>query len=350
MRVVHVINSLATGGAETVVVDFAIEAARVGDDVTILTLSDDDGIPLRRAKAAGIRVINLSSSVWNPFIPFRIMANSKNAEIVHAHLFPAFYWVALLPGRRLVFTEHSTNNRRMSFQWLRPLELLVYSRYSKLIAITDGVARRLKDHVGPKLSSRVVVSTNGIRETFFERSSARKSHNSRIVSVGSLKPVKRHALAIQAVAQLESATLKIAGEGPMRSELTKLIDSLGVSDRIELLGAVDDIPSLLQESDVLLCCSEFEGFSLAAAEAQAAGLPVVGPAVDGLDEVVVDGMTGFLFEGAEVSGVVTQLRRAMSEENYPRLSRQAVEHAGHFSIRSSYGRQLEVYEEALKLS
>lgn len=90
--------------------------------------------------------------------------------------------------------------------------------------------------------------------------------------------------------------LVIAGAGPYEKRLRLLIEELGLSEDVTLLGQVPhaQIPSLLRSFDVFLNLSKHESFGVAVLEASACGIPVVATNVGGLPEVVVPGETGFL--------------------------------------------------------
>lgn len=344
MKISHVINSLATGGAERLVVNLATVAQQQGDEVEILVLTDVPGIVREEAARRGLTIRPVANSLKDPRIPVRLRKMVRDSDVVHVHLFPALYWASVV-DRPLVFTEHSTNNRRIGNRAFALFEKFAYSRYRHVLAISEGVRDAISRHFAAiGVRTPVSIAFNGIDDSFFEVERTLSDDPTKVVSVGSLKDVKRHALAISAVAQSPNLSLKIAGEGPLRESLEKQIAELGVSDRVELLGDVANVPELLAQSDVLLSTSEFEGFSLVAVEAQATGIPVVGPNVPGFREVVVDGETGILYGEDEVGDVVAALETVLSPSNYQRFAGAARDNARKFSIQASYVAQRAVYE------
>lgn len=343
MKIVHVIDSLDTGGAETLVVNMARAALSAGDECEILTLVPSEGIPHQRAEKFGVPVRAVGAHLYDPRIPIRLRRLTKDADIIHAHLFPAFYWCSVLPGK-LVFTEHSTANRRLgSREWVLP-EKFVYSRYERVFAISAGVedvARRYFEHLG--VQTDVVLARNGIGNEFYDAKKDRGDEHGRILSVGSLKDIKRHHLAIEAIALIPDVSLSIAGGGPLRDDLEQLSRELEVSERVTFLGEVSDVAGVMAEHDVLLSTSAYEGFSLAAAEAQATGMPVVGPDVPGFNEVVINQETGVLYSDSSPRAIADALSSALDSANYDRLASNAAEHAKQFSISKTYQLQRETY-------
>ncbi len=91
-------------------------------------------------------------------------------------------------------------------------------------------------------------------------------------------------------------SLRIAGDGPERARLEAAVQRLGLESSVEFRGWLEheDVPAFLNELDVFVMPSTWEGFGVAAAEASAAGLPVVATNVYGIPDVVSDGETGLL--------------------------------------------------------
>lgn len=348
MRIVHVINSLATGGAETLVVDLAREAEKNGDEAEIVTLVEQDGSPLRQAKEYGIKVTALGKSMRSPLLPAKLNNATRHADVVHVHLFPAQYMAAIFPKKPLLFTEHSSWNRRMEKRFLQPLESWVYAQYQSVFAISTGVLKISREYLHTlRVHTPVVEARNGIGEQFYAVQRPERDVSGRVVIVGSLKESKQQDLAIKAISTTPNLHLQIAGDGPLREHLESLARDLSVEQRVEFLGQVDDIPELLAQNDILLSCSKFEGFGLVAAEAQAVGLPVIGPDVDGFNEVVIDGVTGHLYRDRDPENIGRIIMTAMEPAEYTRLSANAREHAKRFSIAESFRVQREVYEAVI---
>jgi glycosyltransferase involved in cell wall biosynthesis len=106
-----------------------------------------------------------------------------------------------------------------------------------------------------------------------------------------------------------NVVLRIAGDGPERGRLEELVRSLGLGDRVELLGVVEDMPAFWAASDVSVTPSTLpESFGLAALEGMASAKPVVATAHGGIVEVVEDGVTGRLVPPGDVEALSAALR------------------------------------------
>jgi len=160
----------------------------------------------------------------------------------------------------------------------------------------------------------------------------------RLLHLGRLEARKRPDIAL-AVAAAAGGRLVLAGDGPLRDEL---------SDRgATLLGRVSEQDKwrLLDAADVLLVPSALEGFGLVAAEAQARGVPVVARAGTGVGEVVRHGETGLLVDGDEDwAAALAALADPATRE---RLGRAAAVHAARFSWDAAAARLAELYREVV---
>ncbi|KQM91201.1 MULTISPECIES: glycosyltransferase [Sphingomonas] len=133
-----------------------------------------------------------------------------------------------------------------------------------------------------------------------------------VLSVGALIPRKGHDVVIEAVARLPGVSLRIAGEGGDRARLEALIRTLGVGDRVRLLGSVahEAIPRLVATADVMALASASEGLANAWVEALACGTPIVITDAGGAGEVVTSGEAGRIVPrdaaafGAAIAGIL----------------------------------------------
>lgn len=116
-----------------------------------------------------------------------------------------------------------------------------------------------------------------------------------LLSVGELIPRKNHETSIRAIADVNAYYI-IAGDGELRQQLQKLIDELGVGDRVKLLGYRNDVDDLYRASDVFVFPSFQEGLPVAVMEAMASGLPCVASHIRGNTDLLEDTEREFLCE------------------------------------------------------
>lgn len=353
MRIVHVINSLATGGAETLVIELVQEMSARGHEVKIVCLGRGAGSPEERAAAWGLDVTHLAESPYRGLRPLQLSKECRDSDIVHVHLFPALYLGAALDAPRVkLFTEHSTHNRRREHAVLGKLDRVAYERYDQVVAVSEGVRKSLSDYfVRTGTEVPVSIIQNGIAERFYRPVTVRHVDRKRlrIVSVGTLDDRKNFALAIRAVSMIPGAELVIVGRGPLEDELRAQIREYDAGSRIQLLGGVSNVEDHIDEGDLLLSTSRYEGVGLVAAEAMARGRPVVGPNVPGFRETVPHEVAGILFDPSHgVDAVVKAiLRTAEVPARYRAMSRAARSEAERFRITKAVDQHLELYQEML---
>ncbi len=123
-----------------------------------------------------------------------------------------------------------------------------------------------------------------------------------------LVPLKNVEAVIQATAHLAENGIdvraEIAGSGPLEPSIRELIASLGVGDRVRLLGWQAGVRELLSSWDLLVIPSLEEGFGFSALEAMAAARPVLASRVGGLGELIIDGVTGRLVPPGDTDALV----------------------------------------------
>jgi L-malate glycosyltransferase len=137
-----------------------------------------------------------------------------------------------------------------------------------------------------------------------------------LVHVSNFRPVKRVADVVRIFARVNErhpARLVMIGDGPDRVVAEREAAAAGVLDRVSMLGAVTDVESVVACSDAMLLPSAGESFGLAALEAMACGVPVVGARAGGLPEVVTDGVDGVLADIGDVDSMAAGIIEVLSD-------------------------------------
>ncbi|HEX4440713.1 MAG TPA: N-acetyl-alpha-D-glucosaminyl L-malate synthase BshA [Thermoanaerobaculia bacterium] len=148
-----------------------------------------------------------------------------------------------------------------------------------------------------------------------------------LIHVSNFRPVKRIAdvLAVfDRVRKQVPARLILVGDGPDRSMAERIARLGGYEDRAMFLGNVAAIEKILPAARLALLPSDAESFGLAALEAMACGVPVIGTAAGGLPEVVEDGRSGFLRPVGDVDGMAEAAVSLLTDlERWSRFSAEA---------------------------
>jgi glycosyltransferase involved in cell wall biosynthesis len=329
MRILHIINSLGTGGAEKLLIDSLPIMYENGVAVDLYLLKSGN-FPfenvLRKSK---INIENSDlKSFYNPLHIFRIIPLLKKYDIIHVHLFPALYWVALakwmtFSKTKLIFTEHNTTNRRVDKWYFKYFDSFIYSRYTKIVAISGKVNDMLFNKM--KINkSKVVLIKNGINLDTIKNAlpiskteidNSLNDNSKIIIQVSRFQPQKDQKTLIKAMKFLpEHLVLLLVGDGELKLSCQELVYQLNLNDRVFFLGLRMDVPQLLKSADMVVLSSHYEGLSLASIEALASGKPFIASNVPGLQEVVVD--AGLLFAENNENELATHLNNLLNDENY----------------------------------
>jgi glycosyltransferase involved in cell wall biosynthesis len=135
----------------------------------------------------------------------------------------------------------------------------------------------------------------------------------RLLAMGRLHPNKGFDVALRALAQLPSAHLSIAGEGPERAALEALARELGVAQRVAFLGWRGDTAALLAAAEVFVCSSRHEPLGNIVLEAWSAGRPVVALASQGPLELIADGVDGVIVPATDPGALATAIARLLDD-------------------------------------
>lgn len=145
-------------------------------------------------------------------------------------------------------------------------------------------------------------------------------------------------------------TLDLVGTGDAQASNQAQVERLEIAERVQFSGYVprDVIAQRYADAHVFVLPSYNEGMSVATLEAMAAGLPVVVTRTGGTDELVVEGINGFIFEWGDIEALTAYLRRLATDRVLARrMGIASREHAAHFSWDAAAQRYLEMFVQCV---
>jgi len=367
MKVLHLINTLSTGGAEMHLLTLCRYLKRQNVEIVVVCLREHvkDSRSLRLDfEEEAIRVINLhADSRYDSLFLGRIarVMREERPDILHTHLpradFAGAFARVFHPGLVWVCSVHAIYSEDWSGRWSLPLFDLLWRRADVMVCISHAVREWLVGRGVPPDKARVI--HYGIEPAKFSepRVNLREqwglNDNAVVGSIGRLELRKGHDLLIQAMPELcmrvPSARLLIAGHDPRGygATLRRLIDRLGLEEKVRLVGFQNDVVSFLNALDVFAFASSSEGFGQVLVEAMAAAKPVVASKISPLTEIAVDGNTGLLVEPGDptafADAIMSLLKNPIERE---RMGLRGRERVKKFFTAERMARQtLALYEE-----
>jgi len=199
---------------------------------------------------------------------------------------------------------------RMANRWL-------LGRVKRVLAVCEATKGQLLD-LDPSLVGRIAVAYTGVPDEMFSVRRGEEEGPLRVVMVGSLSDEKNPLLGLRSVSRVQNAMLRFVGSGPLMDQLRAEAHALGIEDRVDLVGAVDDVVPHLEWANVLLLTSRTEGLPGAVLEAGAASVAAVALDVGGVREAIRDGVSGIVVDPGEADGVVRALSQLAAD---PTLAR-----------------------------
>jgi L-malate glycosyltransferase len=319
-------DSMKVGGTEGQFAEVACGLDRSRWDVTIGCVRAEG--PLRsRFDAAGIRVES-----WGPGSlrsPRAILAVSRLARYLRAqridlvHSFDFYSNILGILAARLARVALVVASQRD----LGDIQLPMHGRIHRiLLRLADHVlvnAQVIADRLclGRTVASdRVVVVPNGVDILRFHPATGRRPGSGGAVTVGTLanlRPEKGVLDMAQAAGivreQCADARFIIWGDGPLRPQLERLIETHGLAGSVELRGATADPAAALRELDIFVLASHSEACSNALLEAMATRLPIVATNVGGNPALLEDEATGLLVPPGDPRGLAKAVLRLIED-------------------------------------
>jgi glycosyltransferase involved in cell wall biosynthesis len=326
-RLAFLLPDMRGGGTERVALRLIEDFVRLGHRVDlVLMAAEGELLPFVPPE---VRIVDLGAArIRNIFLPLRRYLQREQPDALQISMWPLTV-IGILAHRlarsnaRLVVSDHIALSKQYGRGWagskLLGLSIrLFYPKADARVIVSGGAADDLALLSGIPRETIEVIYNPVAAPPAGQRASPDiealwATPEPRILTVGSLKEQKNHALLIRAFARLvrdRPAKLMILGEGALRQPLAALAEAEGVADRVLMPGFAPDPWPYYASADLFVLSSDYEGFGLVLVEAMRSGLPVVSTDCEaGPREILVDGAYGRLVP----CGDSDALARAMLE-------------------------------------
>ena len=377
MRILQVITSLLTGGAEHIVVQLAEHLSlQLGVHCDICVFDGEETPFCREIEqwnemhaAEGIepiRIIRLGKGFYNISYIWQLTRLMRHYDIVHTHNSSPQLFVACAKvlcsvvhstGTVLCTTEHTTSNRKRAWKWYAPVESWMYSQYSHIVCISKIAEDKLREYMGGKWLDagspyyhRISTINNGVDvdKIFSAQPDADllrlKGPRKAIVMVAGFREAKDQDTLVRAMARLDKQRYEVwlVGIGDRQAVVEALADRLGVSGNVRFLGLRMDVPNVLRAADIVVMASHWEGLSLSNVEGMSAGKPFIASDVNGLREVTKG--YGLLFPESDDEALAGEIQRLADDPcYYQSVADRCYHRAKEYDIKDMAAKYSEIY-------
>ncbi|WP_336017207.1 glycosyltransferase [Acinetobacter pittii] len=358
MKIVYVITQFGIGGAERVLMNLANEMKKNGHEIHIVSLLPMSGM---ETNAIDIQFLDFKRNFFKSFIALRHLIKHLAPDVVHSHCLHANVITRLLrtitPMKKLISSAHSSNEGEGIF-------MKIY-KYTNFLAdintnVSDAAVKKYinNNYIRKKDIRRVYNVIDILSYNFCEisRDKYRKNleleNTTVLISVGTLKEAKDYPTLIKAISILKEKGIHnfkqfIVGNGPLDSELKKMVSTYGLENEIIFLGGKSDIKELLSMADIFVLSSKFEGLPTVLVEAIMAENIVVSTKCEGVDEILRD--SAFLTNISDCNELALSIEKAINflgsqeKNNYLKFQKEYVKE--NFSKENIFQQWLDIYEK-----
>jgi len=326
-NIVHVVNSLAPGGMERTLVRLLHEWG--SDDLrhTVVTLRAAGPLAEELPDHTACRALDISGSSKTCWWRLANVLRRLRPAVIHARgtgtWSDAVLASLLLPSTPIVLGFHGWDGQGPVTRSAAWTARLARRSGARILTVSQRARDRLAGEIGIDATD-ISVIPNGVDTRRFtpvdppRRAALRQSlgitpGEMAIGIVGSLTPIKRHDLLLDAFASVASdapsLVMVIAGDGPLRGALEVRAAALGIDRRVHFLGPRKNIATILPALDLYVCASDSEGQSNAVLEALACGLAIISTDVGDHHELIIRPRAGIVIPSGDPMALAKALRQ-----------------------------------------
>lgn len=359
-RVLHVLDHIEHGGAQQIVRE-VFENQKDNRNIFCFVLRADKHT--KRVDHPNVYFCEGHSKLsLSPLSELKKYVKDNDIDTLHCHLLRSqlFGWLIKKKDTqkiKLVFHEHG---RILARKWyFVKFFQLCKKKVDLFIAVSETAKQKLTEYTGiPENKIRVLYNfvdlsrfkRAGTDEIVRQKNKLGINDGDFVVGfVGRFDPIKSLTTLVKALPKLnDNIKLLLIGGGSEKDKLEQLSKDLSVRDRIILPGFVSnhgEIPIMYSTMDVFVLCSRSEASPMTFYESQAMGIPMVASNVPALNEFVIDGYNGVLFEFNNEGQLTSKINNLEKDKHLmAKLSQNCKENAKKYSLEVFLNQLSKVYD------
>jgi len=361
INILFVLPNFDTGGSEKLVLDIIrnLDTERFSPVLAVFFTGTYEGEYRKLGHPFYVVHENGLRSKLSTFFFLKGIAERHGIDVVNTHhtspLIQGLLPFKLFGGAALVHTEHSKLcfDAKIHARALM-LEKVFLKWADAAVGISQGVSDYFRDELNvPAAKVRMILNGVDLKRfdlPGFDARACRAKIGVRgdaftIGLFANFRTEKNHAALISAVSVLKrngrSVRLLLCGSGPTQAACIAQAKELGIEESVHFLGVRMDIPELMNTLDAYCLPSHFEGLPFSALEAMAAGVPVVGTDVAGINEIIKDGDNGLMAKAGSPEAIAERLSDLMDD---PGMAKKIALRGREFVNRFSFEKMIGEYE------
>ena len=361
IKIIFIIDNLRIGGAQTHLLRLALALKAEGYIIEFICLSEHDELSVQYQDKLNIYHLKMDCiwklGFWINFIKLTRYIAKIKPDIVHTYLNTSNVFGVL--SARLAKAPVIISSRRdlghFRSRIIGRLEEITAGLSNKVICVSEAVKRQIieKNKVPP---NKTVVIYNGVDESvFISRGLKNDKKYFKVAMIAAMdRKIKGHSYFIEAakeiIKQRKDVEFILIGDGPLRADLEKQVNSNNIADYFSFKGKRNNLTEELKGIDIVISPSESEGCSNAILEAMAMGIPVIASAIEGNLEIIKDSLSGYLVIPKKPELIAEKIMELINTpekiEKIGTAAQQRIKER--FTLRNMVDNYIQLYEEQTK--
>lgn len=364
IKVLHVRSTIGMYGAEQVLLNVLPELD-LRCDITLITLESDfpESAMLRAlVSSVGVEVYGFETkrridSVVIESVKSRL--EKSEIDVIHTHDYKSLFYIYSIAKKMnipVIHHVHGALGNTFNERIYGLVEKWMMRKVSKILTVSQDQKKNLDNNFIPYPEIKQINNGTVVKCLDDYKENNRAVLN--LIMVARFTEEKNHLMALELVSKLKenniSVVLTLLGDGPLKGDIKKSIEFLGIKDCVNLVGFTQEVGMWLAQSDVLLITSKTEGMPLNMLEAMERGLPVISTSVGEIPRIIQAASCGKTFSKLD------ELLEIIDAINSNRVLWKEIGHSGRLYIKNNlsiekqsesiYMEYLDVFQSGVKIN